>query len=372
MKNFETEVVIIGAGSAGLCAGIQAANAGAKVMIFDENHLPGGQLFKQIHKFFGSREHRAGIRGYEIGKQLLDEVEKSGADVHLNSVVYGIFDGNTLGVVEGDNHYSVKAKKIIIASGGKENYLPFKGSTLPGVMGAGAAQTMVNVNRVLPGKEVIMVGSGNVGLIVSYQLMQAGANVKAIVEAAPSIGGYGVHASKICRAGVPIKVRHTVLEAYGENEVEGAVVAELDENWNVVPGSEQNIACDTICLAVGLNPMSELAYIAGCEMTYIPLLGGHVPMHDENLETTVPGIYVAGDVTGVEEASTAMEEGNLAGISVARALGLINDEEGKEIADNFRNRMLNLRSGAFGEGRRIAKATQVEAFNEFQAKEGAK
>ena len=96
MKNFETEVAIIGAGSAGLCAGIQAANAGAKVMIFDENHLPGGQLFKQIHKFFGSREHRAGIRGYEIGKQLLDEVEKSGADVHLNSVVYGIFDGNTL------------------------------------------------------------------------------------------------------------------------------------------------------------------------------------------------------------------------------------------------------------------------------------
>ena len=214
MKQINTDIAIVGAGSAGLCAAIQAANTGAKVMVFDENHKAGGQLFKQIHKFFGSREHRAGTRGFLIGEQLLQEVENCGAEVHLNSVAYGIFDGNTLGIVEGEphheTHYAVKAKKIILAGGAKENYMAFPGSTLPGVMGAGAAQTMINVNRVLPGEKIIMVGSGNVGLIVSYQLMQAGADVLAIVEGAPKIGGYGVHAGKIRRAGVPILVSHTM------------------------------------------------------------------------------------------------------------------------------------------------------------------
>ncbi len=370
MKHISTDVAIIGAGPAGLSAAIQAAKLGAKVIVFDENKKPGGQLFKQIHKFFGSREHRAGIRGYTIGEQLLDEVAKSGAEVYLNSIVYGIFNKNTIGVVEGEKYYSVKAKKIILASGAKENYMAFPGSTLPGVMGAGAAQTMINVNRVLPGKDILMIGSGNVGLIVTYQLLQAGANVRAIIEGAPRIGGYGVHASKIRRAGVPIKTGHTVLRAYGKKEVEGAVIAALDDKWNVVPGSEQYTLCDTICLAVGLNPMSELAYMAGCEMTFIPTLGGHVPMHNDNLETTVPGIFVAGDITGVEEASTAMEEGNLAGVAAACALRVISEEQAREMMNSIRKRMETLRTGEFGERRRIAKASQVEDFNKFQNRIG--
>jgi len=228
-------------------------------------------------------------------------------------------------------------------------------------MGAGAAQTMININRVLPGKRIIMVGSGNVGLIVSYQLLQAGAEVLALVEGAPTIGGYGVHAGKIRRAGVPIYVGHTVTKAWGNNEVEHVEIAALDAKWNPLPGSEKVLDADTICLAVGLNPMTELVWMAGCEFVFIPLFGGHVPLHNENMETTVKGIYVAGDVTGVEEASSAMEEGNLAGVAAAEALGCLSVAAAKEKKDEIRKRLDTLRSGMFGEKRKTSKEKQLEA-----------
>lgn len=371
MRHLETDVAIVGAGAAGLCAAIEASRSNAKVMVFDENKLPGGQLFKQIHKFFGSKEHLAGVRGYEIGTQLLRDVEDSGVEVMLDSVVYALENGTALGVVQGDRHYAVKARKVIIAAGAKENYMNFPGSTLPGVMGAGAAQTMINVNRVLPGERVLMVGSGNVGLIVAYQLLQAGASVAGIVEGAPVIGGYGVHAGKIRRAGVPILVSHTIKEAYGKEQVEGVVIAALDEKWQMLPGSEKNLKVDTICLAVGLNPMTELLWMAGVGFTFIPVLGGHVPMHDEDMQTTNPDIYVAGDITGVEEASSAMEEGKLAGIAATEALGLIPPDEAKRRKAQVVDRLETLRTGMFGEKRRTAKAAQVDAMAEFRVNGGA-
>jgi len=361
MKELVADVVIVGAGSAGLSAAYQAASAGADVLVIDENSRPGGQLFKQIHKFFGSKAHQAGTRGFVIGEQLLEKVKNSGARVMLDSLAYGLLPDKSMGVISGGVKYSVKAKKIIIASGAKENYMAFPGSTLPGVMGAGAAQTMINVNRVLPGKKILMVGSGNVGLIVSYQLMQAGADVIGIVEGAPKIGGYGVHAGKIRRAGVPIYVGHTIKRVYGKEEVEGVEIAALDENWNMIPGTEKQFEADTICLAVGLNPMTELVWMVGCKFDYIPAFGGHVPLHDENMETTVPGVYVAGDVTGVEEASSAMEEGNLAGVAAAETLGYLSAEEAEEKKQEIRARLDVLRSGYFGAGRKASKEKQLAA-----------
>lgn len=132
MKEIVTDVAIVGAGSAGLSAAYQAACAGADVLVIDENSRPGGQLFKQIHKFFGSKEHQAGTRGFVIGQQLLEKVEKSGAKVMLDSLVYGLLPDKSMGVISNGVNYSVKAKKIIIASGAKENYMAFPGSTLPG------------------------------------------------------------------------------------------------------------------------------------------------------------------------------------------------------------------------------------------------
>lgn len=365
MKRFSTEIAIIGAGPAGLCAALEARRLGAQVTLIDENAYPGGQLFKQIHKFFGSKEHMAGIRGYEIGQKLLQDLEKSNTDVMLNSVAYGMFAGNTVGVIQRDRHYAIEAKKVIIAAGGKENYMSFPGSTLPGVMGAGAAQTMINVNRVLPGKHIVMLGSGNVGLIVAYQLMQAGATVEALVEAAPNIGGYGVHAGKIRRAGVPILTSHTIKEVYGDGFVEGVIIAEVDNRFQPIPGTERAIAADTVCLAVGLNPMTELAWMAGCEFTFLPGFGGHVPLHDANMKTTVDDIYVAGDITGVEEASSAMEEGKLAGIAAAEAIGYLDHAEAEHRKNEVRARLASLRTGLFGEKRQIAKEEQMRRMEEF-------
>ena len=370
MKIKEVDIAVIGAGSAGLSAAYQAATAGAKVLVMDENRLPGGQLFKQIHKFFGSRAHQAGTRGYVIGQQLLERVEQSGAEVWLNTLVYGMQKDCSLGVIHDNQHWVVKAKKVIVATGAKENYLAFPGSTLPGVMGAGAAQTMINVNRVLPGQRILMLGSGNVGLIVSYQLMQAGADVVALVEAAPNIGGYGVHAGKIRRAGVPFYISHTIKQVTGDGQVEHVEIVQVDSKFQPIPGTEKTFDVDTVCLAVGLNPMTELIWMAGCEFCFIPAFGGHVPLHDENMETTVPGLYVAGDVTGVEEASSAMEEGNLAGVAAAEALGLLSAEEGAAKKAEIRGRLDILRSGMFGERRRTAKASQLQSMNDYQAKKG--
>ena len=363
MRKITADIAVIGAGSAGLSAAYQASTAGAEVLVIDENKLPGGQLFKQIHKFFGSREHQAGVRGFNIGTQLLERVEKSGVTTMMDSLVYGLLPDKSIGLVSDGINYSVKAKKIIIACGAKENYMAFPGSTLPGVMGAGAAQTMININRVLPGKRIVMVGSGNVGLIVSYQLLQAGAEVLALVEGAPNIGGYGVHAGKIRRAGTPIFVSHTVTRVWGNGGVEHIEIAAVDASWNLIPGSEKIFDADTLCLAVGLNPMTELAWMAGCEFVFIPAFGGHVPMHDKNMETTVPGIYVAGDVTGVEEASSAMEEGNMSGVAAAEALGCLGTEEAQQKKAEIHARLDTLRSGMFGEKRKIAKEQQLEAIS---------
>ncbi len=352
----KTEIAVIGGGPAGLCAAIEGTKAGAKVLVIDENSKPGGQLFKQIHKFFGSREHQAGVRGFQIGEKLLEQSRELEIEVWLNSEVCGLDSDKNLWVVR-DKKESIKviAERVIIATGAVENSIYFPGWDLPGVMGAGAAQTMININRVLPGKKVLMVGSGNVGVIVSYQLLQAGAEVVAVVDAAPKLGGYGVHTAKVCRAGVPFYTSHTILKAWGSECVEGAVIVRLDNSWNPVTGSEKFLDVDTICIATGLTPLSELAWMAGCKFEFIPELGGHVPLHDRFMETTVSGIYVAGDISGIEEASTAMDEGRIAGVNAAASLGYIDDDKRKKMTEKLWKRLNSLRCGPFGEKRKSSK-----------------
>ena len=156
------DILIIGAGPAGLSAAIEAAKYGAEVLVVDENSKPGGQLFKQIHKFFGSRRHKAGVRGIDIGTELLEEVEKLGVEVMLDTVAYGIYpnDEGVALAVNGEKGMIVHPKKVIMATGASENPLAFPGWTLPGVVGAGAIQTMINVHRVPVGSKVLMIGSG--------------------------------------------------------------------------------------------------------------------------------------------------------------------------------------------------------------------
>ena len=364
-ENVDIDILVVGAGPAGLCASIEAAKQGANVLLVDENQCVGGQLIKQTHKFFGSKQEKAGTRGIEIAQELEQKLktfeENDNITVMLDSTVVGYYEGNgkkhRFGIVKREGYesrlYEVNCKAVVFSCGAMENMLLFPGNDLPGVYGAGAVQTLMNVYGVKPGKKVIMVGAGNVGLIVSYQLLQAGIKVDRVVEATSTIGGYHVHAAKLRRCGVPIFTSHSIKEIYGDNKVEGAVVVKLDEQWQPIKDSEEKIDCDTICLAVGLTPSIRLLAQVGVKMEFIPEAGGCVALHDDSMQTTVNRIYVAGDSSGIEEASTAMIEGEIAGVSAALSLGF--DRMAMALKKQYATQLENLRAGPFSKKPRVAK-----------------
>ncbi len=344
----EAEILVIGGGPAGLCAAAPAASLGARVLVCERDYVPGGQLVKQTHKFFGSEKQYAGDRGIHIGRLLVENaLADPNIEILTEATVLGIYEDGIVTVLHDNRHIKIRPQKTIVTTGASEKFLAFPGNDLPGIYGAGAVQTLMNVAGVRPAERVLMVGAGNIGLIVSYQLMQAGVEVAGVIEAAPKIGGYLVHASKIRRAGVPIRTGYTVKEAHGNGKLEGVTICKLDDNWQQIPGTEEEIACDTLCLAVGLTPLTELCWQAGCEMAFIRELSGHVPLVDENLETTVSGIYAAGDVSGIEEASSAMVEGRLAGFAAAESLGY-EAERARELKAAAAAELSELRSGPAG------------------------
>ena len=347
-------LIVVGAGPAGLSAAIEAAKRGVDVVVFDENARPGGQLFKQIHKFFGSKEHRAKVRGFRIGKQLLEEADAAGVQVVLDATVIGVYLDKEVVVRIGDGIEHYKADAIIIATGAAENMVPFPGWTLPGVIGAGAAQTMLNLHGGRPGQKGLMLGSGNVGLVVSFQLKQAGCDVVALADAAPRIGGYGVHASKLARTGIPFYLPYTIKEAEGTDHVTGVTIAKLDERFQFIPGTEIPFDVDPICIAVGLSPMSQLLKMVGCEMK------DNVPVCDAHGQTSIPGIYAAGDVSGSEEASSAMIEGRQAGVYAAEYLGYIEKDEMDTEEASLDTALDGLRQGMFAPGNKGKKIDLTE------------
>ncbi|MDR1997244.1 MAG: FAD-dependent oxidoreductase [Candidatus Margulisbacteria bacterium] len=344
------DLIVIGAGPAGLSAAVEAARQGMRVTVYDENARPGGQLFKQIHKFFGSREHKAKIRGIRIGEELLQEASAAGVQVELDAVVTGIFADKEVTVRQGERMLRRKADTLIIATGASENMTSFENWTLPGVIGAGAAQTMMNLHGVRPGEKILMLGSGNVGLVVGFQLLQAGCQVVAVADALPGIGGYGVHAAKLARCGVPFYTAHTIVRAEGVERVTGAVIGAIDQNWHIVPDSEKHFDVDTICLAVGLSPMSRLCGLAGCVMEDNPQKAGLVPVVDALGETSVPGIFAAGDVSGIEEASSAMIEGRIAGLAAAHRMGFMASSALDARLAELTGALASLRAGMFAPG----------------------
>lgn len=344
----DIEICVIGGGPAGLEAAIVAAELGADVMIIDDNPVLGGQLIKQTHKFFGSKIHYCGVRGIDIAKILTQRVTELNIGVLNNTTVVGYYDDATLGVLKEDKFVPIKAKIYIFATGASENMLAFENSDLPGVYGAGAVQTMMNVYGIIPGKRALVIGSGNIGLIVPYQLLQASVDVAAIVEIVDKIGGYYVHAAKIKRAGVPIYLKHTITKAQGGDCVESAVISEVGSKYECMEGTEKTIECDMILIAIGLSPLGELLYHAGCRIDYIAELGGHIPYHDEDMRTSLSHIFVCGDLACIEEASTAMLEGKIAG---AKAYDVLCNENkiSRGIVQQAKNELSIIRSSPFEE-----------------------
>lgn len=219
--------------------------------------------------------------------------------------------------------------------------------------------------------QVAIVGAGPAGLSAAAVLARCGAQVTVYDENDRPGGqlfkqihkffGSGHHG-----AGVPILTGHTVLEARGRDSVEEVTIGRVDERYRPIPGTERTIEADTVCLAVGLTPSIELLRMANVGLTYLPPMGGYLPLHSGTLCTTNPDIYVAGDVAGIEEASTAMEEGRLAGTAIAAALGLLEEAEAGRQMEEIRRRAAQLRTGPHGEARGAAKAELERRYVQWQ------
>lgn len=349
-KVYETDLAIIGAGPAGLSASLTAGKLGLKHIIVDDNPKPGGQLLKQTHKFFGSSELFCGIRGFEIARILPEEIAKLNyAQFLLSASVIGAYpndNGFDLAVVQEEDLIKIRTKTLIGALGAQENFLLFENNDLPGIYGAGAVQTLMNLYGIRPGKRALLVGSGNIGLIVAYQMLQAGIDVLAIIEIMPEIGGYHCHAAKIRRFGVPILLSHTIKRALGEDSVRGAVVVKVNKRLREIKGTEKRFDCDLICLSVGLSPLSDLFAALGCKLSYIPELGGYLPYHDSELKTSIPGVFVAGDASGIEEATTAILEGRIASSSAFEYL-LGKSKESTLIKNSAKKTLSEIRQSPF-------------------------
>jgi len=349
IRELNPDLLVIGGGPAGLETSLTAASAGVDVLIVDENPLLGGQMIKQTHKFFGSGDQEAGKRGKDIGNDLIEKVEDNPLINTMTSTsAVGIFD-DRVGVYKNQEEFiKVNPKKTVVATGATEDMIRFPNNDIPGVYGAGGIQTLMNVNGVKPGNRVLMVGAGNVGLIVAYQLLQADVEVEAIVEITPEIGGYFVHAAKVRRHGVPILTNHKVVRVEGKNKVEKAIIGKVNGSGKVVQGSERELDVDVVALAAGLSPSYKLLHHGGCDLEFQPELGGYVPKRDKRMKTSKEDIYVAGDVSGIEEATAAMLEGTIAGADAALEMGKGESREEEVIKDSM-EKLNELRAGPYYE-----------------------
>jgi sarcosine oxidase subunit alpha len=256
----EVPVLIIGGGPAGLSAAIELSKAGIRTLLIDDKHRLGGKLVLQTHRFFGSTEAvYAGTRGIDIAARLEKELRNSSeCEIWLHSTALGVFSDRKVGILkEGKRYALVSPQVLLIATGARELFLAFPGNTLPGVYGAGAFQTLVNRDLVRPAEKLFIIGGGNVGLITGYHALQAGIEVVGLAEVMPVCGGYKVHKDKLVRMGVPIYTSHTILSANGSEGVESVTIAQVDDNFHPLPGTEKTFSCDSILVAVGLEPVDE-------------------------------------------------------------------------------------------------------------------
>lgn len=352
------DVIVIGGGPAGLAGAIACASFGLKVTVLDEFIKPGGRLLGQLHQE-PSGEWWNGIKESE---RLHQEAKKLSVDIRCGVSVYNLEKENHLWNVH-TSLGTLEAPFVLVATGAAEYSIPLPGWTLPGVMSIGAAQVMTNVHRVQVGKKGILIGANILAFAILNELQLAGITVDRIVlpeksalsqkagepeevmksllnaaHLAPSpllrIGSrfmknnwmrkvalnfYPKNGMKV--NGTPLQLRKAALEIIGKDQVEGVRVADIDANGNIVAGSETIYEADFVCIAGGLYPLAELAAVAGCPFQYIPELGGHVPHHSETMETPLDGLFVAGNITGIESGKIAMAQGTTAGLSIVKHAG---------------------------------------------------
>ncbi len=299
----EVEVLVVGAGPAGLAAAIAAREAGcSKVLILERDDAPGGILQQCIHPGFGLHRFKEELTGPEYAQRFIDRVNAENIPVQCRTMVLDISQDRKVTAVSPENGVQVfSAKAVVLAMGCRERprgALMIPGTRPAGVYTAGTAQRLVNMEGLMPGKRVVVLGSGDIGLIMSRRMTFQGAKVLACVELMPYSSGLKRNIVQcLDDFGIPLLLSHTVTKIHGRERVEGVTVMRVDERRVPVPGSEQYFECDTLMLSVGLIPENELSLKAGVKLS--PVTGG--PEVDDSMQTGVPGVFACGNVLHVHD-----------------------------------------------------------------------
>ncbi len=349
------DVLVIGGGPAGLAAGVETAEAGLSVAVVDERPTFGGQIFKQPGPGFRVTSAKRLGHDYARGRRLIEAAERSGAALLPRTSAVAIRGTSVVLVEDGEHARGVEARRVIVAPGAHDRPVAFPGWTLPGVITAGGAQSLVKTQRVLPGHSIVFAGSGPLALAFPAQLLGYGANVTLALEAGPPPGARDVarlvraargnvrllrdalgYRARLMRDGVPLRYRRIVVRAEGDGRVEQVVHAAADADWRPVPGTEEVVRADTLCVGYGFFPSVEMLRLAGCDFAYDEDLGGPVVIRDAWLRTSVAGISAAGDGTGVTGSYAAVDEGRLAALGAAVDLGAHSADEAGRRAEPMR------------------------------------
>ncbi|MDF2985814.1 MAG: thioredoxin reductase [Eubacterium sp.] len=296
------ELIIVGAGPAGLAAAIEATKRGLKdILVLEREPVAGGILNQCIHDGFGLIKFNEALTGPEYAKRYIDEAIKSGIEIITNVMVQDISSEKVVTTISPDGIRSYKAKAVILAMGCRERTrgaICIPGTRPAGVFTAGVAQNLVNIRNVMVGKNIVILGSGDIGLIMARRLTLEGAKVLAVVEKLPYSSGLQRNITQCLEDfDIPLLLSHTVTNIEGKERVSGVTISKVDEKGNIIRGTSKKFICDTLILSVGLIPENELSINAGVVIDETTS-GAKV---DENLQTSIPGIFACGNVLQVHD-----------------------------------------------------------------------
>ncbi|MCI1306290.1 MAG: NAD(P)/FAD-dependent oxidoreductase [Lachnospiraceae bacterium] len=314
------DIVIIGGGPAGLAAAAAAHDAGAgKILILERDRMLGGILNQCIHNGFGLHTFNEELTGPEYADRFIRQIEERKIEYKLNTMVMNMTPERVITAMNReDGMFDVEAGAVILAMGCRERprgALNIPGYRPAGIFTAGTAQRLVNMEGYMPGREVVILGSGDIGLIMARRMTLEGAKVKVVAELMPYSGGLKRNIVQcLDDYGIPLKLSTTVVDIEGKERVEGVTLAKVDGSGKPVPGTEEHYTCDTLLLSVGLIPENDLSRQMGVEMS--PVTRG--PVVNESLETNLPGVFACGNVLHVHDlVDFVSEEAGIAGRSAA-------------------------------------------------------